>query len=185
MPRDPAAVAAKNKKSRQEGKLFEAMIDRACDLYEAEGVAMITKVPEPRKVIGRTGGRTSAMICINDKKAHPDYMGSVSPDGHCIVFDAKHTDKDRMQRTALSEHQAEILEKHEQCGAKCFVVVSFSFEDFFMVPYDVWRDMRAVFGRQYIEQKDDALKPYRISSKIGADGERIVWFLPNIVKTSA
>lgn len=176
-----AEVRARNKKVRHEGGKFEDMILAACAVYRERGVAEIDKVPEPRKVVGRTGGRTSAMICINAAKAHPDFMGSVAPEGKCIVFDAKHTDKDRIQQNALTENQTKILRSHQRCGADCFVAVSFEFEDFFLIPFGVWDGMKDFFGRKYILPTDDGIQQFRVESTIGKDDKgklvQTVWFL--------
>ena len=128
-------ISASKSATRAAGRMFEEMILRACEAYKEKGIAVINKVPEARRVVGRTGGRTSMMICVNDKKADPDFEGSVAPNGRCIIFDAKHTAKDRILSQALSDHQVEIREKHFVCGSDCYVCVSFNFERFFMIPY--------------------------------------------------
>lgn len=174
-----ASVAEKNRISRAAGKEFEGMIDRACSVYRDSGKAMIVKVPENRRVVGRTGDRNSAMICVNAEKAHPDYMGSVSPHGRTIVFDAKHTGSDRIMKTALSSNQAKILDAHAACGAWTFVAVSFGFEAFYLIPYVWWRDMKAVFGRMYIRRDDAQIQRCRIpcDRNMRDHGRLYVWFL--------
>ena len=67
-----AKKRGRNRANRIRGANFEQMIVRACEEYKAERAAVISKVPEPRRVIGRTGGRSSQMICVNAEKAHPD-----------------------------------------------------------------------------------------------------------------
>ena len=52
-------VSARNKQNRISGKSFEEMIEAACEYYVLANVAEIEKTPEPRRVIGRTGGRNS------------------------------------------------------------------------------------------------------------------------------
>lgn len=174
-------ISASNRATRAAGRTFEEMILRACEAYKAAGRAMISKIPEARRVVGRTGGRTSMMICVNDKKADPDFMGSVSPDGKCIIFDAKHTDKDRILSNALTEHQREILERHFACGADCYVCVSFGFRQFHLIPYGVWRDMKTVFGRQYILPEDEQIGAWSVpfDLTVNKKGEEVitVWFL--------
>lgn len=177
--------AEANKSTRANGRAFEEMILRACEAYKADGVAMVNKVPEARRVIGRTGGRSSMMICVNAAKADPDFMGSVAPKGKCIVFDAKHTDKDRILLGALTDHQREIMDRHMACGADCYVCLSFGFKGFYMIPYAVWKDMKMVFGRQYILPEDKQIQKYAIpSSIVGQDrkGNELmsVWFLGKV-----
>lgn len=174
-----ASLSEKNRASRAAGKEFEGMIDRACAVYRDRGTAMIVKVPENRRVVGRTGNRNSAMICVNAEKAHPDYMGSVSPRGRTIVFDAKHTGSDRIMKTALSGNQAKILDAHEACGAWTFVAVSFGFEAFYLIPYAWWRDMKRIFGRQFIRRDDSQIERCRIpwDRNVLDHGRIYVWFL--------
>ena len=122
------------------------------------------------------------MICANAAKADPDFMGSVAPDGRCMIFDAKHTDKGKILLTALTKNQRDILDKHMACGADCFVAVSFGFEKYFMIPYAMWRDMKAEFGRQYILPEDEKIQGYSVPFDVtGANkhGEPLitVWFL--------
>lgn len=173
------SVKERNRSARAAGKAFEGMIDRACEAYRQLGKAMVVKIPEPRQVIGRTGDRRSNMICINAKKAHPDYMGSVAPNGRTLVFDAKHTAKDRMLRTALTFTQASILETHLKCGAWCFVAVSFSFKDFFLVPFSLWKNMKEHVGRNYLLATDEAIQKYRLpfDRDMNDNGNAYVWFL--------
>lgn len=182
-------ISASNRQTRAAGRMFEEYIIRACEAYRDAGFAMISKVPEARRVVGRTGGRTSMMICVNAAKADPDFMGSLAPTGKCIVFDAKHTDKDRMLSTALTDHQKEIMERHEACGADCYVCVSFGFKQFFMIPYLNWRNMKTLFGRQYIMPDDEQLQDYSIPFDLDVDkkGNTIitVWFLGEKVELPA
>lgn len=171
-----------NKSSRKNGRIFEDMIERACKFYEEAGLARITKVPEARRVVGRTGGRTSLMICANAAKADPDFMGSVSPDGKCMIFDAKHTDKGKILLNALTENQRDILDKHMACGADCYVAVSFGFERYYMIPYAMWKNMKEEFGRQYILPNDEKIQTYSVPFEVTGQtkkGEELVtvWFL--------
>lgn len=175
-------ISVSNRETRKHGRMFEEMIERACEVYKAEGRAVIKKIPEPRRVVGRTGGRKSMMICVNEKKADPDFQGSLAPDGKFIVFDAKHTDKEKILKNALTETQAEMLDAHLSCGAACYVAVSFGFERFFLIPYAVWKDMKSVFGRQYILPDDDGIQTYAVPFGVtGYDKNKnpliTVWFL--------
>lgn len=184
-------ISASNRATRAEGRMFEESILRACEVYKANGTAVINKVPEPRRVVGRTGGRSSLMICCNEKKSDPDFEGSLAPDGKCIIFDAKHTDKDRILSIALTDHQREILDIHYACGSDCYVCVSFGFKKYYMIPYSVWRDMKEIFGRQYILPEDEQIQGYLIPFDLTVDknGNNIytVWFLgkPDVIPDAA
>lgn len=156
-------VAARNQHNRAAGKLFEEMLDAACDYYSLTGDAEIEKTPEPRKVVGRTGGRKSMMICINEKKAQPDYKGTLLG-GRSVVFEAKHTDTEKMEQSRVSDEQAHCLDRHELLGALCFVVISFSHEKFFRVPWGDWKRMKEMYGRKYIKADDLAGSELSIDS---------------------
>lgn len=179
--------SAKNRATRAAGRAFEEAILRACTVYRDNGIAMVNKVPENRKVVSRTGGRTSMMICVNAAKADPDFMGSLAPTGKCIVFDAKQTDKGKIQLIALTDHQREIMDGHMACGAECYVAVSFEFKKYYLIPYSMWRDMKAVFGRQYILPDDPQIQPYAVPFSTTVDRygnvKPVVWFLgkPDVV----
>ena len=183
-----AEVRARNKKVRIEGTKFEKMIQWACLAYRRDGIAEIAKIPEARRVVGRTGNRSSLMICANAGKAHPDFMGTLAPDGRSIVFEAKHTDKEKIQQNAVSEFQDELLTSHQRMGAACFVAVSFEFKEFFLIPYAFWTDMKAQVKRKYLLPTDEAIQGFRIPHEVcmmaaNEDEEPkpvdVVWFLPN------
>lgn len=42
----------------------------------------------------------------------------------------------------------------------CFLVVSLGLEKFYRVPWVVFRDMKKIYGRQYMNEKE--LEPYRV-----------------------
>ena len=174
-------ISAANKATRQEGRLFEEAILRACEVYKANGTAVINKVPEARRVIGRTGGRSSMMICVNDKKSDPDFEGALAPGGKCIIFDAKATKNKKLSKTALTEHQREIMDAHFACGSDCYMAISFDFKRFFFIPYALWRDMKGIFGRQYILPEDEAIQEYEVPFELVSDKKGgtvyTVWFL--------
>ena len=191
-----------HRKTRAQGRNFEEEIERGCSFYSDSGRAMISKVPENRRVVGRTGGRTSMMICVNDKKSHPDFMGSLAPDGKSIVFEAKHNNTDRIPFNRVTDYQFELLDKHYKMGASVFILIAFdkisgekisfdfgdSIQAVYLVPFEIWRNMKALFGRLYLHINDFApgkpndLSQYRVSYIIDAEnGKGIVYFLDPFV----
>lgn len=147
----------RGKKSRENGKTFEGMIDRACEFYRLTGVAAIKKTPEPMRVIKNIG--KGQFICCFGGKAEPDYKG-VLANGRAIIFDAKHSEDDRIQYSWLSEQQLDDLDTYQKMGAVAFVLVSLRFKDFYAVPFAVWRNMQQLFGHKHIKQSE--LEPYRV-----------------------
>ena len=185
------ARAYKNRKSRAEGRTFEEALERGCSFYYDKGKAFIVKVPENRKVIGRTGGRTSMMLCVNAQKAQPDFVGTLEG-GRSIVFEAKHTDKGKMDYIKVTDYQREQLRKHQQFGAECYVAIGFSADfdesgakyanlfDFgndteavFFVPFNVWENMTKLVGHKWFSLNDGrqggVLYPYRVQYSVEVD----------------
>ena len=102
--------------------------------------------------------------------AQPDFQGTLKG-GKSIVFEAKRTGKEKITRNVLTDTQMDVLEEHNQLGALCGVCVNIQ-DDFFFIPWNVWRDMKKIYGRQYLKAED--IKEY----KVKFDGS--VHFLDNV-----
>lgn len=87
------------------------------------------------------------------EKSGPDYVGVLNG-GRFIALEAKHTDGDRLQQSVVSAEQEKQLDRHAALGAECFVLVSFGFQQFFRIPWEAFRDMKARYGRKYIRPED-------------------------------
>lgn len=153
----------RGRQSRILGGYFESLIEASLAWYEEMGVACIEKTPEPMKPIGRPNNRGQFLACYV-KLAQPDYKGTLSG-GRSVVFEAKHTDSDRIERKATTQQQMDRLEMHYSLGGLAFVLVSFGLADFYRIPWPVWRDMKAKYGRQYIKQ--DELAKYKVAYRNG------------------
>lgn len=152
-------------RSRAVGGMFENILSVACDYYREIGIAIIEKTPEPMRPIKPYGDRRRGQyIACFEKQAQPDYKG-VLCDGVAVIFEAKHTDKERIQESAITETQRKNLDDFLRLGAKCFVMVSMGFENFYRVPWSVFGGMKANFGRKYMTLED--LDPYRLPQKRG------------------
>ena len=163
------AKSLQGAKNRALGVMFEKSIDDACFAYEELGLAKIEKTPEPMRVL-RNLGDGKYMACFT-KAAQPDYKG-VLKGGRSVCFEAKFTESDRMEQKRVTKEQTEALNGHAQLGAVCFVVCGFADGHTYRVPWDVWADMKAWFGRLYVTQED--LKPFAVRSDLR------VWFLDHI-----
>lgn len=139
------------RRSKAAGEYWESMIEAACRHYRLEGKAEITKTPEPMRPIKPLG--QGKFIAHYEKMAQPDYKGTLAG-GRAIVFEAKHTDTGKMQRSVISSEQEKQLNRHEKMGAECFVMVSFGFERYFKIPWAHFRDMKDNYGRKYITPED-------------------------------
>lgn len=150
--RERAAAAVRGKASRLTGNLFEQMIDQTCIWYAEQGIAVIEKTPEPMRPISKPNRAGQFQACFI-KQAQPDYKGTLRG-GRTIVLEAKHTDHMRIAFERVSEEQQRQLEAYHNMGAVAVVLVSFGMQQFYCIPWTVWRDMKAYFGRKYIRAED-------------------------------
>lgn len=162
--------AIKGKKNRAAGELFEKMISASCDWYLSEKVAKIEKQSEPMKVIKPLSlGRFVACFA---KKSGVDYKGTLAG-GKAVCFEAKHTDTKIMPRSRLEEWQIDYLKEHMEMGAITFVLLSFGLERFYRIPFEYWLNMKQIFGKISVSEKD--IQKFRIPAVGGK-----IKFLDNI-----
>lgn len=150
--------AIRGARNRAAGNYWEQIIEASCVYYKNACIADIAKTPEPMRPLSKANEKGQFLACFV-KKAQPDYKGTLKG-GRAVVFEAKHTDTDRLLQNVVSEEQKQELESHYQLGALCFVLVSFKLQDYYRVPWNVFRDMKEYFGRKYIKPED--LEQYKI-----------------------
>lgn len=150
------------KRNKVTGEFFERMIDRTCQYYRDQDIADIEKTPEPMKPLKSMGA--GKFLAVFTGQAQTDYKGIING-GRCIAFEAKHTDDDRIEYKRLTDKQIDMLERYEHMGASCFILVSFELERFYRIPWPVWRDMKATYGRKYI--KETELADHRVKQTGG------------------
>lgn len=151
--------AMSGRRSKVSGEYFERLVNAACQYYEDKGISAIDKTPEPMKVLKPYDRRTGQFICCFAKQAQPDFKG-ILMDSTMVLFDAKHTDKVQINRDAVTAEQEECFERYMKLGAVCFLVVSIGLENFYRVPWIVFRDMKKLYGHKYMGTKE--LEPYKI-----------------------
>ena len=161
---DTYRKAIKGRQSRRDGQYFEQMIESASMYYEERGIAVIDKTPEPMKELKPVDRNSGKFICCFAKQAQPDFKG-VLKDATMILFDAKHTDSDRIRREAVTEEQEKCFERYAKLGTQCFLVISINFENFYRVPWETFRDMKKIYGHKYMSVSE--LEPYRLMIKRG------------------
>ena len=150
-------AAVRGMQNKATGELFEKIVENACRYYSKIGEAEIEKTPEPLRPIRRL--KNGQFVAVFTKKAQPDYKGTLKT-GQSIVLEAKHTETDRIKRAVITDEQEKRLNRHEALGAECYVLVSFSFQHFYKIPWKVFRDMDKRLCRKYMVQKD--LKQYEV-----------------------
>lgn len=147
------------KVSKAKGKHFESLLDSAFAYYDDKGFASIEKTPEPMKPAKNIGG--GKFVAFFEKKAQPDYKGTLKG-GRAIMFEAKYTDAEKMEQSRVSKEQAEYLDKHQALGARCYVLAGFGTGGVYRIPWAVWQDMKATFGRKYVKEID--IQKYKVQS---------------------
>lgn len=150
-------------RSRQAGAFFEETIAASLDWHEARGILKADKTPEPMRPLQKPNKKGQFIACFT-KKAQVDFCGTMQG-GRAVRFEAKQTDTDRFERSRLTTEQMDDLRGHEKLGALCFVLLCFGVQNFYRVPWNVWDNMKAIYGRQYVKENDVA--QYRIPSVAG------------------
>lgn len=70
--------------------------------------------------------------------------------------------KNRLNNAQGQHFEREILagcKRHSRLGALCGVCICIQ-DDFFFIPWNVWRDMKEMYGRQYL--KPDDIEEYKV-----------------------
>lgn len=168
MDNKKAIEAYRNLKNNAYGRSFEQGIEYACKHYIDYGLAVINKTPEPFRVTkkfkaGVFQGRFTA-------KAYPDFQGTLR-NGKSIIFEAKYTSTEVIRKNVITDNQAEVLDKHFKFGAIAGVCVGIQ-DRYFFVPWDIWRNMKEIIGKQSARAED--LKEWEVPWRKG------VMFLENI-----
>jgi recombination protein U len=149
--------------SKRDGEYFENLINSSLSWYESVGMALIEKTPEPMRPLGKPNRQGQFLACYT-KQGQPDFKGTLTG-GRSVVFEAKHTDSDRITYDRLTKEQVEALIKHHKLGAAVFVLVSFGLRDFYQIPWETFRDMKIIYGRKYIRQEE--IENYKVDFMSG------------------
>lgn len=147
------------RQSRAAGEYFENLINAAAGFYQDQKVAVVEKTPEPMKILKPHDRSRGQFIACFAKQAQPDYKG-ILQDGTMILFDAKHTDSDQLKRSVVTAEQEEEFDRYQDMGARCYIVASVGFQNFYRIPWETFRDMKRNFGRLHMKLTD--LEKYRI-----------------------
>ncbi len=139
-----------NKRNNAQGHFFEQVIELGCKRYAAEERANINKTPEPFRVLAKE--RSGIFKGRFTKRAEPDFKGTLKG-GRAIVFEAKYTTTDKMKRNVLSSEQLKALKLHHKLGAVAGVCIGIK-DLFYFIPFEVWENMKEIYGRQYLTSED-------------------------------
>lgn len=145
--------------SKAKGKQFEDRLDKSFAYYKAHGFAIIEKTPEPMRPTKNLGnGKFEAFF---EKKAQPDYKGTIKG-GRTVMFEAKFTSTGKMEQSRVLQGQANYLDRHQELGARCYVIAGFSSGAVYRFPWNIWRNMKKHFGRKYVTEADVEIAAYLV-----------------------
>ena len=139
-------------RSRVAGEFFERQIAGSLSWHFDRGLLKADKTPEPMKPI-RPMGRAGQFLAHYVKAAQVDFCGTMHG-GRSVRFEAKQTDADRFDRARLTDEQMDDLRDHQKLGALCFVLLCFGSDHFYRVPWGVWENMKAIYGRKYAPSEE-------------------------------
>lgn len=139
-----------------------------CDFYRENGIADISKVDEPFRVLKlKQYGKFEGQFT---KKANPDFEGTMKG-GRSICFECKYTSKDRISQSVVTDMQAKVLSRKYELGGLVGVCCGIG-SRYFFVPWSIWADMKGYFGKKSVSVAD--LKDYEVPFRQG------IRFLENI-----
>lgn len=142
----------KGAQSKAAGAHFEKQISNSIEWHQKHRLMRLCKTPEPIRQIGRLNSKGQFLACYSEK-AQVDFAGTMIG-GKSIRFEAKQTSSDRFAFDRLSKEQMTDLTEHQKLGAYCFVLICFGVDDFYRIPWDIWRNMKEIYGRKYIKASD-------------------------------
>ena len=67
-----------------------------------------------------------------------------------------------MEKSRVSKEQTDYIDKNYALGAKCYVIIGFKSGEAYRIPWDVWQNMKEIYGRKYLKETD--VQQYKIKS---------------------
>lgn len=116
------------------GDSLENLIIEINKIYENKGIALITKIPVPIKVLKIV--LRKIVEAFFEEKSILDFQGVVQ--GNSVAFDAKETNFDYLPLKNIHEHQVEYMKKFDKQKGLSFILAHFKKSDrFFLIPVDI------------------------------------------------
>lgn len=137
---------------KSNGDAFEQLIRWQNERYKAKGIAVIEK--QPTEFIPLRNPRGGIYGVKVENKATVDFIGRY----YCepIAIEAKTTEDNRIRLLEVENHQATFMDQWTSNGSAIgYVLVSFSFEEFYMVPWHVWSLCR----KHWVNKKGSKAEP--------------------------
>lgn len=111
------------------GSALEELINRTNEVYAANGLALIQKVPTPITPITIDKQSRHITLAYFDQKSTVDYIGAVQ--GIPICFDAKECHTDTFPLQNIHEHQVQFMQQFEEQQGISFFLIHYTAHDVF------------------------------------------------------
>jgi recombination protein U len=121
------------------GRAFEDLIEFANAQYRRQSIAVVGK--QNTKFLPIRNGQGQLVSAKVEEKATVDYLGRYR--NIPVAVEAKHTEGTRIAFSRVEPHQADYMDDFcKDDGAIGIVLVSFSLNRFFAVPWPFWKAAR-------------------------------------------
>lgn len=150
-PKDPQRQLL-GKIARAKGEQFESRLDAAFAYYKKTGFADVEKTPEPMKPIQSLSNVASLPALSKKRNGLQRYPFKGRPGNY--VRGQIHSDPTGWSRAGYSPGSANIWTGIRRLGLRCFVVAGFSSGRVYLIPWNDWKSMKALFGRKYATESD-------------------------------
>lgn len=125
------------------GSALEDLVNRTNEVYAANALALIQKVPTPITPINIDKKTRHITLAYFDQKSTVDYIGAVQ--GIPVCFDAKECHTDTFPLQNIHTHQVEFMRQFEQQQGIAFFLIHYTRRDIFY--YLPFRDLLVFWGR--------------------------------------
>ena len=111
------------------GSALEELVNRTNEVYAANSLALIQKVPTPITPINIDKDSRHITLAYFDQKSTVDYIGAVQ--GIPVCFDAKECHTDTFPLQNIHEHQVTFMEQFEKQQGVAFFLSHYTKRDVF------------------------------------------------------
>lgn len=155
------------------GMMTEAVINATNDHYRRKGLALVTKIPTPIKVVKQRGGIVTHGFF--ESPGVLDYLGIVQ--GLPVTFDAKETKEKSLPLKNIADHQYDYIADFLKQGGYAFIIAHYAFcGAFYLIPGEYLLECRK-------KSLEGGLKSIPISAlpdKYKINSDNLIEYLPQL-----
>lgn len=126
------------------GSTLEDLINQTNEIYRANKLALIQKVPTPITPINIDKSTRHITLAYFDQKSTVDYIGAIQ--GIPVCFDAKECNEETFPLANIHEHQMEFMKDFEEQDGIAFFLIYFKKREQYY--YMTYREARTFFDRR-------------------------------------